>query len=188
MRKKGKTVPAGGAYDMLPTVAGRNVDLQSFVDHYVEHGNQLEAYLASGGDPKKSDKVARSTASQIMALPEVQQAVVERSAQKFFDLAPVAVKVLKDILEMKSDDPRVLKTKVQVATQVMDKIQVEKHHIDKQAAQQKAIDVAGDIGQVMKEFNEFISKNPEWQSQPRRNTVIIDADATIPVVEEHKST
>lgn len=185
-KPRNQSVTVGGAYDSLPAVAGRGIDLQAFVDAYVEIGNATEAFLAAGGGVGMNDSSRKSTASQLMKIPEVQQAVVERSAQKFFDLAPVAVGVLKKVLELQSDDPRMVKTQVQVAGMVMEKVQVEKHHNDKTAIQQKAIDATKDINKLMAEYNEFVRKNPEFASISRGSPVVIEHDEGLPAVEEHE--
>lgn len=188
MRKKRvKSAPVGGSYDKLPTVKGRGVDLQIFVDEYVRSGDRVGAFLAAGGDHTKSDTVKRATAFQILELPEVKQAVVERSAQAFFDLAPTAIRVLKEVLEMQTENPQILRTKVQVAAQVMDKVQIEKHHQDKTAIRKEAAAAAGgNLEAFMGVVNEFISKNPEWASKSRRSAVVIDGHAELSDLEEHK--
>lgn len=177
-----KAAPLGSAYDNLPDATNiRSFDLQVFVDAFIETGDRIGSYRAAGGGA--GDATAYNIARDTLNRPQVQQAIVERSAQKFFELAPVSVKVIKDILE----DPKAdVKLKAKLAVEVVDRVQLEKHHRDKQDQQAKSNQTKTDMTAVMESFNEFIRKNPEWASKSRRNNVVVDADVELPTVEEPK--
>lgn len=188
-KKRPATVPVGSAFTSLPLVKGnRGIDLQVFVDEMVEHGDRQRAYLAAGGDEEMNPSTMRATCHQLLAMPEIKQAVVERAAQKYFDLAPVATSVLKDVLSDTSTDPKMVKLRADVALKITERIHIESHAVSDKQSRARATEAVEDLTGVMAQFHEFVSKNPEWSGVSRRSAVVIDGDAELPAVEEQEPT
>ena len=171
----------GGAYDALPELyKAKKIDPQKFVDKYVETGNRAEAYKYAGGEA--GEATTRVACSKIMSVPEVQQAIAERSAQRYFELAPTAISVLEEILKDTGANQKVRAT---IAMSLVDKLQVEAHQKSKESIGKQIAASHNNLADTMNELNEFIRKNPEWASKSAGSSSVIEHDAGLSGLEEH---